>query len=140
LRHNISRKYHVFHSIFEGHTTSPTAGSHHSATDIAPLEGADQPGPIDPAAFQQRPGLRIVDNAAMSREEAPLSRCDDIAHGVTRFWSGMVSRPRQGRRGATGASAERRGRGDAACSRDESRRTFTGETAQKDGTRAQDDA
>ena len=82
LRHNISRKYHVFHSIFEGHTTSPTAGSHHSATDIAPLEGADQPGPIDPAAFQQRgPGFAMPQQQATAYGAGLVELFTPIASG-----------------------------------------------------------
>jgi hypothetical protein len=58
----------------------PTAGLHDSTADVPPLENADQPRPTGPATFQQRPGLRIVDDAAISGKEPSLGRRDDVAH------------------------------------------------------------
>jgi DNA-binding transcriptional LysR family regulator len=59
----------------------PIAARHDSTADVAPSENAYQPRPNGPATFQQRPGLRIVDDAPISDEEPSLGRGDDVAHG-----------------------------------------------------------
>jgi len=59
----------------------PASPAHGLALHAAKLAGADDPRLVSPATPQQRPRGRVVDDAAVSHEQAALFDGDDIAEG-----------------------------------------------------------
>jgi signal peptidase I len=59
----------------------PAPPAHDLAAHPPKFTGADDPGLVSPATFQQRARGRVVDDAAVTREQATLFDGDDVAEG-----------------------------------------------------------
>ena len=59
----------------------PAAPAHDLAAHSPEITGADDPGLVSPATFQQRARGRVVDDAAVTREQATLFDGNDVAEG-----------------------------------------------------------
>ncbi len=73
------------HRLIEKEEFGPAPIGHDIAATTLVFATADQPCLARPASVQQRFGCRIVDNAAIAREQPSLRNRHDIAEGVTRF-------------------------------------------------------